>query len=331
MSIIDVPTSRALAALFAGALVLVILASAVLCPALADPLRVGNSSGPAFNFLPLTIGVQQKFFAAQGLEIEIVNLEGSAKLHQTMMAGAIDMGLGAGTDIAFLVKGAPEIAVGAITVSPAQLGIIVPYNSPIHALADLKGKRIGVSTVGSLTQWLALQLAKKQGWARDDLTFVTDGSTSPPQIAALETGEVDAQVSAAALGWALEEQRKGRLLAPASDFVGAFLMNVIYASTSLVQHDPAAIRAFLKGWYNSVDFMARDKAQTIEIARSVDHFSQAVEDKQYDDVMPSMSRDGSFPPAAVATVRNSFVELGILPTQPDMTPYLTTAFLPQRQ
>jgi NitT/TauT family transport system substrate-binding protein len=313
-----------------GSLVVALFAVASLRPVPAATLRVGNSSAPAFNFLPLTIGVQQKFFAAQGLDIEIVNLEGSAKLHQTMVAGAIDMGLGAGTDIAFLVKGAPEIAVGAITISPAQLGVVVPSNSPIHALADLKGKRIGVSTVGSLTQWLALQLAKKQGWTRDDLIFVTDGSTSPPQLAALETGEVDAQVSAAALGWYLEEQQKGRLLAPASDFVGAFLMNVIYASHDIVQRDPEAIRAFLKGWYEAVDFMARDKAQTIQIARSVDHFSQAVEDKQYDDVMPSLSRDGTFPPEAVAPVKNSFVELGILPTEPDMTQYLTTAFLPQK-
>ncbi len=312
-----------------GSLVAAILACAAVRPALADTLRVGNSSAPAFNFLPLTVGVQQKFFAAQGIDIEVVNLEGSAKLHQTILAGAIDLGLGAGTDIAFLVKGAPEIGVGAIAVSPALFGIIVPYNSPIHALADLKGKRIGISTVGSLTQWLVLQLAKKEGWTRDDLTFVTDGSSYPPQLAALETGEIDAQVSGAALGWDLEQRKKGRLLAPASDFVGAFLMNVIYASNDLVQRNPAAIRAFLKGWYEAVDLMARNKAQTIEIARTVDHFSQEVEDKQYDDVMPSLSRDGTFPPEAVAAVKNSFVDLGILQTEPDMTQYLTTTFLPQ--
>ncbi len=294
-------------------------------------LKVGNSSAPAFNFVPLTVGVEEKFFEQNGLAIEIVNLEGSAKLHQAMVAGAIDIGLGAGTDIAFLVKGAPETAVGAITISPALFGIIVPYDSPIHALADLKGKRVGISTVGSLTQWLVLQLEKKQGWTRDDLVLVTDGSSYPPQIAAMQTGAVDAQVSGAALGWNLEEQKKGRLLAPASDFVGAFLMNVIYASNDLVQRDPAAIRAFLKGWYEAVDFMARDKARAVAIARTVDHFSQTVEEQEYDHVMPSLSRDGTFPEAAVATVKSSFVELGILPTEPDMTQYLMTTFLPQKK
>ena len=309
------------------------LAAAFVCAALgarAETVRVGNSSAPAFNFLPLTVGIGQKYFEGQGLQVEVVDLAGSAKLHQAMTAGAIDFGLGAGTDIAFLVKGAPEIAVGAIALTPALFGIVVPYDSPAHDLSALKGKRIGISTVGSLTQWLAFQLEKKEGWKREDLTMIEDGSSYPPQVAALETGQIDAQVSGAALGWNLEEQKKGRLLAPASDFVGAFLMNVIFASNDIVAHNPDAVRRFLRGWYQAADFMAHNRAQAIAIARSVDHFSQEVEEKQYDDVMPSLSLDGSFPPAAVAPVRESFVELGILPTEPDMTKYLTTRFLPPK-
>ncbi len=319
-----------------GAVNLVLLVAALVAclghrPAQAAIIRVGNSSAQAFNFLPLAIGIQKKFFETNGVIVEEVDLGGSAKLHQAMVAGAIDLGLGAGTDIAFLVKGAPEVAVGAIALTPALFGIIVPYDSPIHSLAALKGKRIGISTVGSLTQWLAFQLAKKEGWSPNDFTYVADGSEYPPQIAALETNAIDAQVTGAALGWQLEAQKKGRLLAPASDFVGAFLQNVIFASDDLVQRNPAAISAFLKGWLEGVAFMAQHRAETIAIARSLDHFSPEVEDKQYDSVMPSFSTDGRFPPAAVAAVRGSFVELGILPTEPDMSKYLTERFLPPKK
>jgi ABC-type nitrate/sulfonate/bicarbonate transport system substrate-binding protein len=296
----------------------------------AEPVRVGNSSAQAFNFLPLAIGIQQKIYAANGVDVQEVDLGGSAKLHQAMTAGAIDLGLGAGTDIAFLVKGAPEIAVGAIALTPALFGVIVPYNSPIHSLADLKGKRIGISTVGSLTQWLAYQIAKKQGWDPHSFTFVTDGSEYGAQLAALETNAIDAQISGAALGWNLEQQKKGRLLAPASDFVGPFLQNVIFASNDIVQRDPDAVRGFLKGWYQAVAFMAQHRAETIEFARSLDHFSAEIENKQYDSVMPSFSTDGTFPPAAVEPVKSSFVELGILPIEPDMTKYMTEQFLPKR-
>ena len=316
-------------------LILVVLVAGLLgfvanLPAQAAAVRVGNSSAQAFNFLPLTIGIEQKLFAANGVDVTEIDLAGSAKLHQAMVADSIDLGLGAGTDIAFLVKGAPEVAVGAIALTPALFGIIVPYDSPIRTLADLKGRRIGVSTVGSLTQWLAFQLAKKEGWDPHGFTYVTDGSEYPSQLAALETNAIDAQVSGAALGWNLEEQKKGRLLAPASEFVGAFLQNVIFASNKFVEQNPDAIRGFLKGWYQAVAFMASHKAETMAIARARDHFSAAVEEKQYETVMPSFSTDGTFPPASVAPVQSSFVELGILPTEPDMTKYLTERFLPRK-
>ena len=305
--------------------------TAMAMPSSAAPLRVGNSSAQAFNFLPLAIGIQQKIYAANGIDVQEVDLGGSAKLHQAMTAGAIDLGLGAGTDIAFLVKGAPEIAVGAIALTPALFGVIVPADSPIHSLADLKGKRIGISTVGSLTQWLAYQIAKKEGWDQNSFIFVTDGSEYAPQLAALTTNAIDAQISGQVLGWNLEAQKKGRLLAPASDFVGAFLQNVIFASNDLVQRDPATVRGFLKGWYQAVAFMAQHRDTTIEIARSLDHSPIEIENKQYDSVMPSFSTDGAFPPAAIAPVKSSFVDLGILPTEPDMTQYMTERFLPPKK
>ncbi|HEY3919718.1 MAG TPA: ABC transporter substrate-binding protein [Stellaceae bacterium] len=320
--------ARLVAAILAAALGSTVTAGPA--PA-ATAIKVGNSSAPAFNFLPLALGIEQHFFADNGVDVTEIDLEGSAKLHQAMTAGAIDLGLGAGTDIAFLVKGAPEMAVGAIALTPALFGVIVPYDSPVHQLSDLKGKRIGVSTVGSLTQWLAFQIAKKEGWDPKSFTFIADGSTYPAQLAALETNAIDAQISGAALGWNLEAQKKGRLLAPASDWVGAFLQNVVFASNDIIQKNPDAVRGFLKGWYQGVAFMAQHRAKTIALARERDKFSEEIEQKQYDTVMPSFSTDGTFPAAAVDPVRSSFVELGILPTEPDMSQYMTERFLPSKK
>ena len=294
-------------------------------------IKVGNSSAQAFNFLPLGIGIEQKVYEKNGVDVTEIDLGGSAKLHQAMTAGAIDLGLGAGTDIAFLVKGAPETAVGAIAITPALFGVIVQYDSPIKKLSDLKEKRIGISTVGSLTQWLAFQIAKKEGWDPHSFNFVTDGSEYTPQLAALETHAIDAQISGAALGWNLELQKKGRLLAPASEWVGAFLQNVVFASNDILKKDPDAVRGFLKGWLEGVAYMGSHKDETIAYARSKDHFAEEVEQKQYTNVMPSFSKDGTFPPDAVAPVKASFVDLGILATEPDMSQYMTERLLPGRK
>lgn len=294
----------------------------------ATAVLVGNSSATAFNFMPLAYGIKLGNFAKNGVDVQPVNLEGAAKIYAAMIAGSIDMSLAAGTDIPFIMKGVPETGVGALAINPALLGLIVPWNSPIKTLADLKGKKVGVSTEGSLTEWVAFAAAAKAGLARSDITIVAVGSTTAPQVAALVTGQIDVAVSAAALGWNLEEQKKGRLLAAASDFVGPFLLNAIYARDDFLKQHPDAVRGFLKGWYETVNYMATHRAETVQFEKSIDSFSEAVDAKQYDVVMPSLSRDGTFPPAALAATAQSMVDLHMLPAKPDMMKFFTTRFLP---
>ena len=125
----------ALAPRFLVAAAILGIAAGGTAPAQANPaLKVGNSSAQAFNFLPLPIGIEQKLFEKNGVDVTEIDLGGSAKLHQAMTAGAIDLGLGAGTDIAFVAKGAPEKAVAAIAITPALFGVIVPGDSPIKTL-----------------------------------------------------------------------------------------------------------------------------------------------------------------------------------------------------
>ncbi|HWE73518.1 MAG TPA: ABC transporter substrate-binding protein [Stellaceae bacterium] len=294
----------------------------------AEKLVVARSSTTGFTFDALNIGIDKGIYAKDGLDVQMSVLEGSAKLHQAMLAGALDIGLGAGTDLAFLVKGSPETAVGAVMVGAGIYGLVIGPDSQIRTIADLKGRKIGISTVGSVTQWLVLRLAQQQGWKREDITMVTVGSDSTAQTAALETRQIDAVMGNAALGWQLETQNRGKLLVPAAQIVSNFLMNAAYASNKLVAERPGALRAFLKGWYETIAWMGANRDETIALARKIDGFSQTVEERNYDGVMPSLSKDGKFPAAGLEGVSRSFVDLNLLPEAPDLSKYVTEKFLP---
>jgi hypothetical protein len=54
----------------------------------------------------------------------------------------------------------------------------------------------------------------------------------------------------------------------------------------------------------------------------------AIADQTYDEVMPMFSDDGHFDPKALAVLQRSFVEMGVLPTEPDMSKLYTEQFLP---
>jgi len=206
----------------------------------------------------------------------------------------------------------------------------VPYDSPARTADDLKGKRIGISTAGSLTQWLMLELARRKSWSPDSLTYVTVGAELPHQVAALVTGQIDAVVSSSALGLELADSKRGRLLFPASDIVQDFMIHAIYASNRMVQGNPDAIRHFLQGWFDSIAFMRANKDETVRASRERTNFSLDVEEKQYDLVMPMFSDTGRFEPSALKTLQRSFVELKLTAKEPDLTRYCTEAFLPAR-
>src|ERR1700722_15572948 len=115
-----------------------------------EQIHVGKAQGTAWTFLPVDIGVEQGIFAKQDLDVDSADLGGDAKVQQAIAAQSIDFGLGSGPGMAFSAKGGASIGVAAFAGPPRNISAIVLADSPIKKVADLKGKMIAVSTVGSL-------------------------------------------------------------------------------------------------------------------------------------------------------------------------------------
>jgi len=156
------------------------------------------------------------------------------------------------------------------------------------------------------------------------------GGDWPSEIAPLVTHQIDAVESAAALGFQLETTKQGRLLITTAEIVDDFIQHVIFASKKIVQDDPDAVRKFLKAWFETIAFMKANKAETVDIAMSVTKFSAEVENKEYDLVMPMMFTDGHFPASGLAVIQDSFLEMGLLDSKPDMSKLYTEAYLPAK-
>ena len=289
-------------------------------------LRVAKANPHAISFAPVDVGMAKGFFP--GLDIEIVNFAGSAKAMAGLMANAADLYLGGGTDMAFEVKGVPITAVAALAGPPLLLCIIVPWDSPIKTADDLKGKNVQVSTKGSTTDWLFRKLSETKGWGPDGITTVPMGGELATQVAALRTHQVDAIIGTASLAFELEEKKEGRLLIPTADYVKDFLLHAIFATNTFLASDPDTVRAFLKGWFQSVAFMRANREETLKIILPVTQVEAAAESKEYDLVMPMFSADGKFDAKSLDVMAQSFVDLKILDKKPDLTKLLTEKYLP---
>jgi len=305
-----------------------ILALALVAPAsAAEKLRVGKAVAFAWTFTPLDVGIQMGIFAKHGIEVEASAFNGDAKLQQGLTSDSVDIGIGSGPGMAFMVKGVPAKAVGVMAGVPRNMAVMVGYDSPIKTVDDLKGKKLGVTTVGSLTDWIGKRIGTQKGWGPAGITTVPVGGM-PPARAAIKTNQIDGYIGALEVGISLEEAKEWRVITSATPFVDHFITHVFFVREDVIAKRPQAVKAFLQGWQDTIAFMKANKVKTVEITSKVIQVAPSVIERAYDQQIGIFSDDLSFDPRAVAVLKQSFIEMGLLKDLPEDKAMFTTQFLP---
>lgn len=146
-----------------------------------------------FYYLPLTIAEQLGYFKDEGLDLTIVDFAGGSRALQAVVGGSADVVSGAFEHTinmqfkgqamrAFVLQGAaPQIVLG-----------INPKTMPdFKSVADLKGKKIGVTAPGSSTNVMANFVLASAGLKPTDVSFVGVGASNGA-VAAMRAGQIDA-------------------------------------------------------------------------------------------------------------------------------------------
>ena len=144
-------------------------------------------------YLPLTIAEQLGYFKAEGLDLKIVDFSGGSQALRALVGGSAEVVSGAfehtvnmqakGQRLrAFVLQGrAPQIVLG---VNPKTM-------PAFKTVADLKGKKIGVTAPGSSTNVMANFVLAKAGLKPGDVSFIGVGAGSGA-VAAMRAGQIDA-------------------------------------------------------------------------------------------------------------------------------------------
>jgi len=312
-----------------GIAVAALVALACALPASAETVRFGKGHPTAFTFVPVDVGVEAGTFKKNGIDLDVYSFEGATKIHQAFAAGSLDMGAASGPDMVFVAKGSPVKAVANMAGPPLLIGIGIRPDGEIKTLADLKGKKIAVTTLGSLTWWLPREVARMQGWGSDGIETVQVNST-PGMIAALKTKQVEGISTGVDSIYALEEKHEAKLLLNFGDYVKDFMMHVIYATDKFAAAHPDTVSKVLTGWFDTIDYMHSHKAETVKIYMRVSKLPESIANRTYDDVMPIFTRNGHFVESQLKVLAKSFVELKQLDAEPDMHKLLTEQYLTPR-
>ena len=244
-----------------------VFAPAVLSQQAAAPglgrvtVAVGGQS--VLYHLPLALADLLGYFESEGLQVVVSDFAGGAMALQAVLQGAADVGSGAyeytirqqvrGSYLrAMAVHGrAPQIAMG---VSRKAL-------PRYEALADLAGRRIGVSALGSSTHLMAIHLLARAGMRERDVGFVGVGSGAPA-VAALRTGQVHALCHADPIMTLLEQKMDVHIVGDMRTlkgsqelFGGNMPAGCLYAPQAFVQKQAAQVQALTNGIVHALKWL----------------------------------------------------------------------------
>ena len=212
-------------------------------------LAVGGKN--LLYYLPLSIADSLGYFKAEGLDVTINDFAGGAQSLRALVGGSVDIVSGAfehtvnmqakGQRLrAFVLQGrAPQIVLG-----------VNPKTMPnFKIVADLKGKKIGVTAPGSSTNVMANFVLAKAGLKPSDVSFIGVGTASGA-VAAVRSGQIDALSNLDPVITLL--QRSGdlkivsdtRVVAEADKVFGGPMPSAcLYAKQDFVDKNPATVQA----------------------------------------------------------------------------------------
>ena len=154
-------------------------------------LAVGGKN--LLYYLPLTIAEQLGYFKAEGLELTIADFAGGSQALRALVGGSAEVVSGAFEHtVNMQVKGVRLRAVALMGRAPQiVLGINPKTMAAYKTVADLKGKKIGVTAPGSSTNVMANFVLAKAGIKPNEVSIVGVGAGNGA-VAAMRSGQIDA-------------------------------------------------------------------------------------------------------------------------------------------
>jgi NitT/TauT family transport system substrate-binding protein len=276
---------------------------------------------------PFLLAVEKGFFKQQSLDVEFVPFRGGPNLVKAVIAGEILLGAAGSTDIlVFREAGMPLKMVATHTEGNHFTLNVAP---DVKTAAELKGKAIGVTSIGATTWIFARLFARHQGWDPDkDIKVVGLGGLDA-QLAALSRKEIHAFVWGDG-GAVMQLAGKSRVLTRLDAVTPKWISQIQYVSEDGIRRHADAIRKSMKAIFQALRFMNDQPAEAAElIAKRIGWSAEAVQGA-HKISGPLLSHDGTVSMEALKTMQDTLLEHGVIKKRLPLEEHVAKEFAPVR-
>ncbi|MEX6507168.1 ABC transporter substrate-binding protein [Jiella sp. M17.18] len=289
-------------------------------------------------YLPLILARQLHYFSDEGLDVEILSEPAGAEAADEMLAGAAQGVIGFyDHTIQLQALGKYTESVVQFSKVPGEVELVSSRHPEVRRVADLRGLKLGVSGLGSSTEFLTEYLLTRAGLKMRDVTPVPVGA-GDPLIAALRKDHIQAAMTSEPTVSRLLATGEARVLVDLRSVAGTraalgglYPAACLYMESGGVAAHPVTVQKLANAFVRTLHFIASHDSSTIASLVPPDFYAddRATYVHALAEGKAMFTPDGRMPaggPKDVLAVLSQFME-SVGPASIDLKRTYTNAFV----
>ena len=267
-------------------IVAIVLITAPVIIAQEKKLIIGYTARDLNNF-PLFVAQAKGFFKEAGKDVEVVQMRSNIGL-AGLLGGSVDYYTSFSSAVTLAAQqGSPIVGIFSMIARPSLFMIA---RSEIRAMAELKGKIIGLGSVGGITVEITRRMLTGYGVAPGEFTIVSSGDL-PVRMAAVKSGAIHATLAGPPAPTQAKEMGLN-VLASAADTVD-FPLAGLSAPVAKIKSNRAEVVAVLTAMLRGLLFVHNQRSDAIALVQKIFKMDRALAEASYDQTLKAYSKDGT--------------------------------------
>lgn len=283
--------SKFSAAIFAATLIGAMSAAFGLAAGTAsaqDTVRIGLATKTWFPTIIAETAREQGYFEDEGIDAELTVYQSGAEAVTAMVAGAADViGSSSSVTASSRAKDVDTKLFGMLGAGNYGWQLLVTPDSPIEDAKDLEGKKVGITSAGSLSDMLARWTQTEKG-----VTFETIPLGGGGLVPNLLSGNVDAAVVYSPLSYDILMKGDARALVDYGTAIPDHLNSGWASLASFLEDTPERAQKTANALYRGLAYLQDNKEAAVKIIADLNDIPHEVAAMEWKNVFLKLSRTG---------------------------------------
>ncbi|MER6977043.1 ABC transporter substrate-binding protein [Streptomyces carpinensis] len=290
-------------------------------------------------YMPAMLTQRLGYFSAEGLNVELLSEPAGVQAETALVSGQVQGAVGFYDHTLDLqVKGKNVESVVQFSHAPGEVEVVSSKAAgKIGSSKDFKGKKLGVTGLGSSTDFLTKYLAVKNGVNVNEFSPVAVGA-GPTFISALQKGSIDAGMTTDPTVATILDKKAGKILldmrtpeGSQAALGGPYPSSSLYMQTDWVNGHKDTVQKLANAFVKTLKWMSTHSASEIAAKMPADYSqgNKALYAEAIKSTLPMFTKDGVMPadgPATVEKVLKAF-NPNIKNAKVDLSKTFTTEFV----